>query len=455
MPKLLDAKTIIKRIVKETGKNEQEIRELIEEKKKKFAGLLTEDGAAFMVAKELNVDIEIKAEQAEVVKIANLSAGMRNIDLLARVLHVQAPRKFEKGARKGRYCRLLLGDETGEITLTLWNNDIKKIEKKKLERGAVILAKNCYVGTFNGKLTLALGFNGEIIVEPKGVDTSLLPKPERVAIKLADLSEGMQNIDVFARVLRVFEMREFEHSGEKANVIRFEIADGTARVQAVAWRDLAEKANKLYAGELIKIEGANVKSGLKGLELHLDWRSRIIEEPVVAFKIPELSELLGTKYTRKRISELQAGMQNIELVGEIVDIIKGNLVYYFCPTCKEKASGETCDKCGNKTRPRLVTTITLDDGSSAIACTMFGKQAELALQMTTIDVLNKFKEKDAHEVIEEAKKRALGRTILVRGNIKEHSLNPEELEMVVSEATPVNKSAEMERVLKSLSETSS
>ena len=142
MPKLLDAKSIVKHIIKETGKSEQEVKELIEEKKKKFAGLLTEDGAAFMVAKELNVDIELNAEKADIVKISNLSPGMRNVDLIARVLHVHAPRRFERGAKKGEYCKLLLGDETGEITLTLWNKDIGKIEKKKLERGASILIKN-------------------------------------------------------------------------------------------------------------------------------------------------------------------------------------------------------------------------------------------------------------------------------------------------------------------------
>lgn len=455
MAALLDAKKIIKRIIAETGKSEDEIRKLIDEKKRKFAGLLTDDGAAFMLAKELGVDIQLKTEKPQVVKIANLVEGMRNVDIVARVLHVQSPKKFEKENRKGRYCKLLLADETGEITLTLWNKDIKWLEQNKVERGDTLLVKNCIVSSFNDRLNLSLGLNSELVVNPKDVDTSTLPKAESIALKIADLSEGMQNVDVFARVLRVFETRGFERNGEKAKVTSFEIGDGSATIRAVAWRELAERASKLYAGELIKIEGASVKSSANGLELHLDWRSRIISDPKTAFKIPELAELTGIKYKRRDIKELEEGMSNVEVVGEIVDINKGNLIYYFCPTCKEKASSETCEKCGNKARARAVVTVILDDGTASIACTLFGRQAEVALGISALQLLEEMQNKSTEQLLDELANAVVGKMLLVRGDVRRHSLNPEELELIAKDAMKPKLEAELANMLKSLAESSS
>ena len=86
------------KISRETGKSDDEIRELIEAKKAKFSGLLTDSGAAFMVAKELGIEVEVrkKEEQKKETKIANLKDGNKNIELAVRVLHVHAPREYEK-----------------------------------------------------------------------------------------------------------------------------------------------------------------------------------------------------------------------------------------------------------------------------------------------------------------------------------------------------------------------
>lgn len=442
----MDANSIIKLIVAKTGRSEVDVRGLIEDKKEKFAGLLKDDGAAYMVARELGVDVD---EEKKGILIGDLVKGMRNLTLTARVLHVYAPKKFEKGERKGRYCKVLLGDATGQIMLTLWNDDIEKLGK--IECGSVVTVKNCNVGEFNGKLSLTLGFNGEVVLA-EGIDESVLPKSKHISARLADLADGMQNVDVFARVLHVSEMREFERDGEKAVVVRFEVADGTARLQAVAWRNLAEKASKLYAGELVKIEGADVKKGLNGLELHLGSRARIIERPVAPFEIPGLEEITGKKFSRKKISELKAGLENIEVVGEISGILKGNLLYNFCPQCKKKASGSTCEDCGAQTRQRAVVSLQVDDGSGSISCSLFGKAAEVALQMSTIEIANKLKEVGAENLIAELKKRIIGRTIIVRGNTSQRMINPEEIEIIGSDALLLRHKEEIENLLKILSE---
>jgi replication factor A1 len=70
--------------------------------------------------------------------INNVKANTGNISLQAEVVSKQEPRTFSKFGKEGRVCNATLRDASGEITLTLWNDDIEKInvgDKVKLENG--------------------------------------------------------------------------------------------------------------------------------------------------------------------------------------------------------------------------------------------------------------------------------------------------------------------------------
>ncbi|HLC36810.1 MAG TPA: hypothetical protein VJK05_04365, partial [archaeon] len=82
MASFLDDKEKLIELIKEsTGKSEEEILKLIEEKKIKFSGLLTDSGAAFMIAKDLKVDLKLEDSLTELIKIGSLEDGMNNINL--------------------------------------------------------------------------------------------------------------------------------------------------------------------------------------------------------------------------------------------------------------------------------------------------------------------------------------------------------------------------------------
>lgn len=446
-----DFEELLKRICKETGKSAQEVKKLIDEKKTKFSGLLTDSGAAFMTAKELGIKIDFEKHIEKKTKINNLEEDMKNLELPVRVLHVYSPRAYEKNKKTGRYCRLLVGDETGEISLTLWGENVKKIEKEKVERGTVLLLKNAYVSSYKGKLQLGLRFNSELIINPS-IDSSTLPKPESIALKIADLDEGMENVDIFARVMRVFELNEFMRDGEKRKVVNFLIGDDSGQIRATAWNNLATIANKLEAGELIKIEGAYTKKGLKGLELHLGWNSRILLEPVIGFKIPELEELTKTEFKRAFIPELVEG-EHAEILGTVIGMNKGKLLFNVCPKCGSKLLAEgddfICSKCGEIKKPkkRLVITITVDDGFEAIRASVFGRNAEKVLDKSTAEIARMLEAKDPSEAIVELSKNIIGKSLLFSGTVKRHSLNPEELELSVSIVRSADIHKEAEKVL--------
>src|SRR3989338_2612868 len=309
-----DREAVVKKIVAYTGKPRADIDLAIEAKKEKFTGLLTDAGAAFMVAKSLGLDLEFEKNISGRMKLAQLEEGMNNVDLEVVVKQAFQPKRFEKGEKKGRLCNLLVADDSGEMRLTVWHNDVKKLEDEKTERGAALLLKNCYVTAFNDKKQLNLGYNGQMIVlsEP----TAGLPGQAREAVKLGELKPGLNDVDVVARVARVYEARDFESAGRKGSLQGLELVDGSGRVRATAWNDLVEEAGKLVPGSLIKIDGAYTKEGMKGTELHLGWQARIIVEPK-KHSLPFLEELGGQTVAKKKLNELVEGSGTVQVTGKI------------------------------------------------------------------------------------------------------------------------------------------
>ncbi len=445
---------LVEKIAKKTGKSREEVLKKIGEKKSKFSGLLTDSGAAFMVAKELGVHAGKAKKAGEKTKINGLKEGMNGLEMPVRVLHIYSPKEYEKNDKKGKYCRLLAGDETGEISLTLWGSDVDRLEREKIQRGAVLLLKGAFVSTYKEKLQLGIPRNGEIEVLPES-GAGTLPKPEKVAIKLSDLGEGMENLDVFARIIRIFEVKEFTREGEKRKVVNFIIGDDTGQARATAWNELAERVNRLEAGDLVKIEGAYTKKGLKGTELHLGWNSRVLLDPKIGFKIPELESLSKRAFERKKISELKEG-DEAELFATITGIHRGALAFRVCPNCGKKVetagNGFVCEKCGQVENPknRLVLTAIADDGSGAIRASVFGRNAEKLIEKSTPEITKLLEEKTPEEIIEGLSMKAIGKNCLLSGSVKKSKLNPEELELSASVVRGADTGKEIKKIMQAI-----
>jgi len=68
------------------------------------------------------------------------------------------PRAFASAQGQGTVCNAALKDESGEeVSLTLWNEDYKKVEE-----GNTVVIKNGWVTEYKGKLQISAGRNGSI-----------------------------------------------------------------------------------------------------------------------------------------------------------------------------------------------------------------------------------------------------------------------------------------------------
>ena len=96
-------------------------------------------------------------EKAELVKIGNLNSYSRRVDTIVKVVSKTEPREVSsrRDMSTHRVAEALIGDETGSIYLTLWDDNVDKVEE-----GQILNIKNAYVNLFRGSMRLNLGRYG-------------------------------------------------------------------------------------------------------------------------------------------------------------------------------------------------------------------------------------------------------------------------------------------------------
>jgi len=96
------------------------------------------------------------------MNIAELKARQGNVDIEAEVVEIGEEKEFEKFGKKGRVANATVKDNSGEIKLNLWNDDIDKVKK-----GDRIKITNGYVNEFQGEKQLTSGRFGKLEVIEK------------------------------------------------------------------------------------------------------------------------------------------------------------------------------------------------------------------------------------------------------------------------------------------------
>ncbi len=280
---------IIQKISSETGIPESEVKDKIEEKKIELSGMISDEGAAYIVAKELGITVR----KIQRLKIGNIIMGMQNVDVIGKIVRV-SEKEFEKDGNKGKVMSVILGDETGIIRLSLWNDEIDKFSG--FGRGDTVHVRGFVKeGLFGPELRL--GRYGTLSGSDETIPDVLEKKTEYERSPISDLREG-QYRQILAPIVQVFggnifyeicpickgrakEWKCQEHGDiqpEYGLVVSGITDDGTGNIRIVAFNDAAEKIigmSKFEAKRLFdikkKMEAVIEKIPL-GRELMIDGR---------------------------------------------------------------------------------------------------------------------------------------------------------------------------------------
>lgn len=96
------------------------------------------------------------------MQVKDLKPKQGNVDITIDVVDVGEPREFNKFGKAGKVATAIAKDETGDVKLSLWNEDVDKVKA-----GDKIKLTNGYVNEWQGEMQLTTGRMGKLEVVGK------------------------------------------------------------------------------------------------------------------------------------------------------------------------------------------------------------------------------------------------------------------------------------------------
>jgi len=201
---------------------------------------------------------ELANVKLQPLKISQIKANMRDIDVYAKILKVQPPIDVKRATGETtKTMRLLLGDDTGIIQASLWDDKAAL----DLKEGQTILIEDAVSRERLGEVSLSVGKSGTITVDSESRLESLKPAPRRIK----ELPQAGGPVIVEGTVVSQPSTRQVLTSkGEKVDLSEIELKDDSGVCRVVFWRDLAKAAAKMGSGSRVRLLGVYPRLGFQG-----------------------------------------------------------------------------------------------------------------------------------------------------------------------------------------------
>ncbi|MBU0536025.1 MAG: hypothetical protein KKE20_03605 [Nanoarchaeota archaeon] len=284
------------KIKENTGMTEQELDDKIKAKIDKLSGLISKDGAAHIIANELG--IKLFEQSSGRLKIKNILAGMRNVEIVGKVQQVFEIREFQTETRSGKLGSFVIGDETGTIRVVLWGSQADKLSE--LQTNKVIKIVSAYVKDNRGKKELHLGDQGVLELNPQGEEVGEVKKITSTRKNINELTENMSDVEILGTVVQVYDIKFFDvcpECGKKtlpkegsaicsqhgtvqqaySYVFNMVVDDGTGNIRTAFFRKQVEKILGKTETEMIEFKDSpdkfeQVKHDLLGKQIKIIGR---------------------------------------------------------------------------------------------------------------------------------------------------------------------------------------
>jgi replication factor A1 len=249
----------VNKIIEETGLTRKEIQNLVEDKKSELKGLISDEGALFIIAKGLGVDIkgEDKGILSDIdINISDITQNMKNITIVGRIKEIYRVNSFERSdGKKGYVGSFLIHDNTGDARIVLWDEQVKIFSESNLERNELVKIVNGFAkkGRYGG-IEIHVGSYGKIILSPEDVDYKKYPKVKYEPIKISAINLNLNSVSLEGKIIQIFPLKEFfRKDGELGKVQSLILLDSTDSIRITFWNEDTEKLKNVEVNDVVSI----------------------------------------------------------------------------------------------------------------------------------------------------------------------------------------------------------
>jgi len=295
----------------------EQILEMVERKRSEAQNLLNLDGAAFLVASELGVELWDR-NLSTGTRIRDLAPGLRNVSLAGRVLAVGSAKTFRRpSGEEGKLVKMLMGDASGMVEVYLWNEKAEEAEKAGISQGLPVKVEQGYTRKgLSGRVELHLAERGSLTVLPEETaEAAEIPPLDGFFTRVSQLEAGGE-ANVRGVVASVSQVRTFPRPEGEGKVLRVRILDDGNEATLVFWDEKVEEAASVKPGDLVEVVMGKVKEdSLGGWEIHVRRSSHVKVKS--SFAPPPAVKAVEAEPTP--IGRLQPGVRGVTVEGTIVE----------------------------------------------------------------------------------------------------------------------------------------
>jgi len=321
----MNLQDIIRKILEQRQDlTQNELLGLIEKKKTEAQGLLSDEGAARLVAQDLAVKIDGRALNE--IRIANLVSNLGDVTLKGRVLAQWPLQEFRRqDGTAGKLVRLVLADKTGTIRCLLWNGKAEQLAGESLQ-GKIVRLEHAYTRVgWLGIVELNCGERSEITILPSDQQDQEYPDLSNFFKQLSDIKLNDGEVNVVGLIDSPPRITTFTKDQREGSVLRATIRDQEGTVNVVAWNDKAHELSELKKGDFLQIVGGRVKADPLGQpEVHVGGGSiaSILREkpPHLKLRVQE----------HRSVSNIRPNNKDLTLLVKVVSI--GNIREFARPS---------------------------------------------------------------------------------------------------------------------------
>lgn len=253
----------VRKIIEETGLHKDEIEKKVQEKKEELKGLISDEGALFIIAKELGVDVKDQnsefLEDIE-INIQDINPNMRNIALIGRIKDVYRISTFnKKDGEEGKVGSFLLNDKSGDIRIVLWDEQAEILKNNNFNINELVKIINGYAKEGKFGVEVHIGKLGKIILSPNDIDYKKYPKiTNKQIVPIGEINLSQRLISVEGIVIQKNKINEFEKKdGNIGKVSSIYLSDPTKSMRITFWDDKTEILNDIKVNDVICITNLN------------------------------------------------------------------------------------------------------------------------------------------------------------------------------------------------------
>ncbi|MEF8853005.1 MAG: single-stranded DNA binding protein [Haloarculaceae archaeon] len=217
---------------------------------------------------EPDEDAEIDVDLSAGSTVDSLTMGQSDVNVRGLVLETESVRTFDRDdGSEGRVANFLLGDETGRVRVTLW--DERADRAAELDPGTAVEVVDGYVRERDGDLEVHVGEDGA--VDEVDEDVDFVPETDPI-----DGVEMDEVVDIAGVVRSADPTRTFDRDdGSEGQVRNIRIQDDTGDIRVALWGEKADK--DIAPGDEVFVADAEIQDGWQDdLEASAGWRATVV-----------------------------------------------------------------------------------------------------------------------------------------------------------------------------------